>query len=237
MVKSQIVNVLEVYDLEGNLIGKQNRKEFYKEILEEYRRTGKITKQVKSIRVLVLSSKGRIYIQHRSEEKDRNPGLYDKTIGGHLEPGHTWDLTVVKECHEELGFPGVVLSDDEFRSAIPATNLKIIGILRRIEHMTNFISINNIKGEEIKQPFITTFYIGYYDGPISFCDGESVGIEVVDLKTLKKRIKERPKEYTEDLKYMIKRYEPYLVPIDKENAPVRGFEDKQVIKKRKKRKN
>jgi len=225
MAEKQKAEKLEVYDLEGNLIELKDRKEYYEEIEKEFKKTGKISTQIKSIRVIILNSKGRIYLQHRSEEKERNPGLYDKTIGGHIAAGHTWDLTVVKECHEELGFPGVVLTDDEFRAAIPATNLKIIGILRRAEHIVNFVSINDLKGEKIKQPFITTIYIGYYDGPISFQDGEATGIQTMTLEQLEKKIKEKPSEYTEDLKFMVKRYGQYLVPINKENSPVKGYEE------------
>jgi isopentenyldiphosphate isomerase len=216
---------LEIFDLDGHNLGVQDRKELYQEMEKEFDETGKITKQVKSIRVLVMNSKGKIYIQHRSEHKDRNPSKYDKTIGGHVTIGHSWDLSVVKECHEELGFPGIVLNDDEFRAALPATNLKIIGLLRKVEHVNNFVSINSLKNKTIKQPFITTFYIGYYDGPISFCDGEATGIEVVSAEDLQRRMDLRPDEYTEDLKFMIKRFASYLVPITAKNKPLLGYEE------------
>ncbi len=215
---------LEIYSLDGTLDAVQDRKIFYKEIEQEYRKTGKITRKVKSIRILVMNSKGKIYVQLRSNEKERNPGLYDKTIGGHLKIGHTWDLTVVKECHEELGFPAVVLTDDEFRAAYKTTDLRIIGLLRKLEHMENFVSINNLNGERFEQPFITTFYLGYYDGPINFCDGESTGIRVYTVEELKAEIKKTPELFTDDLKFMIDRFQKDLVSV-KDNTPnvVKGY--------------
>ncbi|MCK5475703.1 MAG: hypothetical protein KAI71_03945, partial [Candidatus Pacebacteria bacterium] len=74
--------LLEIYDLDGNILKTQKRDEFYGEIKKEFKKTGKITKQIKSIRMLLLNSKGHMYIQKRSYYKSENAGLYDKTIGG-----------------------------------------------------------------------------------------------------------------------------------------------------------
>ena len=175
--------------------------------------------------MLLLNSKGHMYIQKRSHYKSENAGLYDKTIGGHVVVGHTLGLTVVKECHEELGFPAIVLTDDEFRLAIQSTDVSIIGLFRKIDSIQNFVSVRRSADGDFKQSYITTFYVGYYDGSIRFKDGESIGIEVFTLKQLKERIQEEPEKFTEDLKFMIKRYEKYLVPIEKENKPVLGYEE------------
>jgi isopentenyldiphosphate isomerase len=222
--------LLEIYNLKSQITGIQERSEFYKEIKEEFKRTGKITKKVRIIRLLLLTSEGRIYIQKRSETKEENPSLYDKTIGGHIKAGHTWDLTVVQECHEELGFPAVVLSDDEFRMAVGATDLKIIGLFRKVDYIPNLISIRKTKeGDDFKQPYMCSFYIGYYDGSIRFCDGESTGIEVMTLEQLKNKIKAYPEMFAEDLKFMIKRYEKFIVPLEKEHKTVLGYEEEANI--------
>jgi hypothetical protein len=60
---------------------------------------------------------------------------------------------------------------------------------------------------------MTTIYIGYYDGAIRFKDGEATGIEVFSLDELKLELKEHPEKFTEDLKFMIEKYEKYLVSI------------------------
>ncbi len=219
---------LEIFDLKGNLLGIEKRDKFYNEIKNEYRKKGKITRMVKSIRLLLMNSNGRIYVQKRSKFKEGNAGLYDKTIGGHTKAGYTWYMTVVHECHQELGFPAVVLPEDEFLTAIGATDLGIIGLFRRVDFIRNFVSVRKSKDGDFKQPYITSFYIGYYDGSIRFCDGESTGIEVFTLDELEKRIKEEPGQFTEDLKFMIKKYRKYMVPVEKlENSkkPVKGYEE------------
>jgi isopentenyldiphosphate isomerase len=94
--------LLEVYDLQSTLIGMQDRKEFYREIKQEFQDHGHITRKVKSIRLLLMNSAGRIYVQKRSKSKEDNAGMYDKTVGGHIVAGDSANMTVIKECAEEL---------------------------------------------------------------------------------------------------------------------------------------
>tara|TARA_Y100000310_G_C20261689_1_gene613927 strand:- start:26 stop:658 length:633 start_codon:yes stop_codon:yes gene_type:complete len=205
---------LEIYDLKGKLINIQERKKFYTGIKKEFDKKGKISKQVKSIRVLLLNSKGRIYLQKRARNKSENAGLYDKTVGGHVSAGDTFGMTLIRESAEELGFAAAVLSFEDFESAIKVTDLSIIGLFKKVDYITNFNSTRiSKKGFKFIQPYMTSIFVGYYDGAIRFVDGESSGIEVFSLKELKDEIKNNPDKFTEDLKFMIKRYEKYLKPI------------------------
>ncbi|MDR2190530.1 MAG: hypothetical protein LBP53_05050 [Candidatus Peribacteria bacterium] len=58
-------------------------------------------------------------------------------------------------------------------------------------------------------------YCGYYDGAIKFKDGEASGIETVSLEEAKEELHKYPEKFTEDLKFMIEKYEKYLIPITK----------------------
>lgn len=204
----------EVYNLDSELIGTQDRGEFYDEIKAEFKKTGKITRKVKSIRLIFMNSKGRIYLQKRSKIKMDNPGLYDKTVGGHVAAGDSYSTTVIKECAEELGFPAAVLSEEEFEKAIKTIHLDTIGVFKEVENIKDFESKRTMEdGREYTQPYMTSIYIGYYDGPIRFVDGESSGIEVFSLDELKEEIKTNPDKFTGDIKFMVEKYEKLLVPI------------------------
>ncbi|PIN81401.1 hypothetical protein COV13_01115 [Candidatus Woesearchaeota archaeon CG10_big_fil_rev_8_21_14_0_10_32_9] len=205
---------LEVYDLNSQLITIEDRKRFYSEIKKEFKESGKIFKKVKAIRLILMNSSGRIYLQKRSKIKTENAGKYDKTVGGHVSAGDSFNMTVIRECAEELGFPATVLEPEEFEKAIKVTNLDVIGIFKKIEYLPNFMSkrLSNDNSEFI-QPYMTSIYFGYYNGPIRFVDGESSGIEVFSLEELKKDINEYPDKFTDDLKFMVKKYEPFLIPI------------------------
>jgi isopentenyldiphosphate isomerase len=205
--------ILEVYNLNSKLIALEERKKFYSDTFTEYTKTGKISKKVKTIRLILMNSSGRIYLQKRSKTKSDNAGLYDKTVGGHVSARESFTMTVIRECAEELGFPATVLEPEEFSRALKVTRLDIIGLFRKIDYLPDFMS-KRIKthASEYIQPFMTSIYYGYYDGPIRFIDGESSGIEVFSLEELKEDIQNNPHKFTEDIKFMIEKYENFLVP-------------------------
>lgn len=161
-----------------------------------------------------MNSLGKIYLQKRSELKNKNPNLYNKTVGGHVTVGNTFELTAVKECAEELGFPATVLSENEFEQAIKSIDLKIVGVLKKIDHIDNFKSVRILKdGKNFIQPYINDIFIGYYDGAIRFADGESSGVETFSINQLKANITSNSSKFTEDLKFMVEKYSNLLVPI------------------------
>src|SRR3989338_3916849 len=208
-----MLELLEVHDLNNNLIGIKDRKEFYEEVHKEYAATGKISHKVKSVRVLVMSSEGRIYLQKRSTTKVDNAGLYDKTVCGHISQGESPTIAVIRECAEELGFPAVVLSPEEFETSIHSTDLSVIGILRQMEEDRNFLSVRKTKQGDFIQPFISYFYIGYYDGSIKFKDGESSGIETFSIKELENELTDNANKFTQDIHFMIDRFKNHLRPL------------------------
>lgn len=206
---------LEVYNLKGKFFKTMERKAFYDKSKAEFLKSGKISNKIKTVRLILLNSNGKIYVQKRSNSKKDNAGLYDKTVGGHVPSGYTWDITLVKECAEELGFPIVVVPKKEFTQSAKSVDLKVIGVAKEIDFLKNFYSTRIMNKKFFIQPYITKIYLGYYDGSIQFKDGESSGIEVFSLKELLKEIKEKPDKFTEDLKFIIKKYKSYLVPIKK----------------------
>ena len=209
-----VTELLEVFDLEGNPLGFQEREKFYAEIKEQFARDGKITRQVKSIRALLLNPSGRVYLQKRSLDKSENPGLYDKSVGGHVLARISYELTLVKECAEELGLPAAISTPSEFDAALRSIDLRVIGIFRQVDYIAPFLSSRVDRGSfTFTQPFMSAFFIGYYDGPIRFADGESTGIEVFSLDQLRHEITINSTRFTEDLKVMVERYSPYIVPL------------------------
>ena len=51
----------------------------------------------------VFNSKGDIYLQHRPEWKDIQPGKWDTAVGGHIDYGETPEEALRREVREELG--------------------------------------------------------------------------------------------------------------------------------------
>ena len=206
--------LLDVYNLSGAFLQTMDRDIYYQESLQEFIKTGQISRQVKTVRVMLMNSQGRLYVQKRSSSKDGNSGLYDKTVGGHAKSGTSYSLTVVQECAEELGIPAAVLPDEEFASAIQTVDLRTIAVLRQLRVVNAYLSRRKTKtGEYYMQPHLTAFYVGYFDGPIRFCDGEAVGILTFSLEELNAEVKSSPQLFTQDIHYILKEMSDVLKPL------------------------
>jgi len=80
--------------------------------------------------VLVFDYEGRLLLQKRSETKDVQPGKWDTSVGGHLDPGEDYLSAAVREMCEELGVSDTPLTflyryplRNEFESENVATYL------------------------------------------------------------------------------------------------------------------
>jgi isopentenyldiphosphate isomerase len=51
----------------------------------------------------VFDPEGRLYLQKRSMSKDTNPGLWDTSVGGHVNAGEDPAAALLREAREELG--------------------------------------------------------------------------------------------------------------------------------------
>ena len=57
----------------------------------------------RSVHALVFDSNHRIFLQHRTDDRDCDPGLWDSSVGGHLQSGEDYDEAVIREVEEEIG--------------------------------------------------------------------------------------------------------------------------------------
>lgn len=93
--------------------------------------------------VLVFNHRGELLLQKRSASKDVQPGKWDTSVGGHLDPGEDYLTAAVRELHEELGLanlPLTFLYTSRIRNAYEAENVAT--------------------------------YLTYHDGPFSFAAAE-----------------------------------------------------------------
>jgi 8-oxo-dGTP pyrophosphatase MutT (NUDIX family) len=56
---------------------------------------------VGAVNALVVSARGQVLLQLRRKDKE-NGGLWDKTVGGHVGAGESFDACIVREAGEEL---------------------------------------------------------------------------------------------------------------------------------------
>jgi 8-oxo-dGTP pyrophosphatase MutT (NUDIX family) len=96
---------VSVFDPEGRVIGALPRAQAKRSRLA-----------VGAVNVLLVSARGEVLLQRRPEDKE-NGGRWDKTVGGHVDEGETFDEAAVREAGEELfgdgTSPRVRLARDE----------------------------------------------------------------------------------------------------------------------------
>ena len=85
----------EVVDAQGRVTGRARRSECH----------GNPALRHRAVHVLVFDPAGRLFLQKRSSTKDTAPGLWDTSVGGHLQPGESFEQAARREFAEELGGP------------------------------------------------------------------------------------------------------------------------------------
>lgn len=206
--------MLDNFSSEGKLLGQVEKKESHKKMRDEYFKNGIHPNKHRHIRALIMTSKGHVILQKRSKWKGDNPGLWDKTVGGHVTAGDTFDLTVIKECAEELGIPATIVDKKAFENTICVTDLNILGVLKKLILVEDDKSSRVMKnGEKWVETGISQYYIGYYDGAMRFVDKEACGIQLFTREELMENLDENPQLFTDDLKYIFSKYSSLIKPI------------------------
>ena len=97
LVFSREEEIFEVVDLEGKVMGSARRSEVH----------GNPHLIHRVVHCLIFNSQGNLFLQKRSLIKDIQPGKWDTSVGGHMDPGETPQEAVARETREELGIENV----------------------------------------------------------------------------------------------------------------------------------
>lgn len=57
----------------------------------------------RAVHVFVLNRNGDLWLQKRSLKKDKNPGVWDSSVSGHLDSGEDYLTAAIRELKEEIG--------------------------------------------------------------------------------------------------------------------------------------
>ena len=93
MKKDNSAEIFPVVDEAGNVIGKAMRGECHN--------GSKLLHPV--VHLHVFDAEGRLFLQHRPEWKDIQPGKWDTAVGGHVDFGENVEIALKREAREELG--------------------------------------------------------------------------------------------------------------------------------------
>ncbi|EKD42934.1 MAG: hypothetical protein ACD_72C00529G0002 [uncultured bacterium] len=204
---AELVTTYELRDPEIPL--PMDRDKFYEEQLKVIESTGKPSRAVEIIGLLLFNRKGEIILQKRSGSKVHNPFMIDKAIGGHVKHGDSPLYTLMVETVQELRVPSIVLrNDDDFRKTykLLETYIDSIAVVKELDKgVWNLGRTINKKNYDMAHN--VHLYVGVYSGSSRPSDSEASGILYYNLENLKKEMSEQPGNFTYDLHFYLKKYE------------------------------
>ena len=92
--------LFDVVDEKDHVVGQAKRSECH----------GNPTLIHRVAHVLLFNGSGELLLQKRGVHKDVQPGKWDTSVGGHLDPGESYLAAAKREMWEELGVAGVPLT-------------------------------------------------------------------------------------------------------------------------------
>ena len=85
----------------------------------------------RAVHVLVFNSRGEVFLQKRSMNKDREPGKWDSSTSGHMDSGEDYDACAVRELREEIGLTIKKAPERLFKiAACPETDQEFVWVYR-----------------------------------------------------------------------------------------------------------
>jgi isopentenyldiphosphate isomerase len=84
--------IFDVVNERDEVIGRQPRAEVHRLGLMH-----------RAVHVLVFNRRGKVFLQKRSQNKDRHPGRWDSSASGHVDSGESYDSCALRELREEIG--------------------------------------------------------------------------------------------------------------------------------------
>ena len=100
--------LLDVVDADDNIVGVEKRGEIHARGLMH-----------RSVHILVFNSRGELFLQKRSMQKDEMAGLWDSSAAGHVDRGESYLDCAIRGIEEELGIVPEI--DPEVLFKLPAT--------------------------------------------------------------------------------------------------------------------
>ena len=150
-----------VFDAAGRAVGAMPR--------EEAKRSGLA---VGAVNLLLVSSRGEVLLQQRPLDKE-NGGRWDKSVGGHVDAGESFDAAVVREAGEELFADGasarVHLASDATQLARRMGELDLGRevLFRRAALQLNLRDVRLLPGGGVRNVvYHVASYLGRTDVPI-----------------------------------------------------------------------
>lgn len=199
---------IDYYDRDGKLLGTDVRNAVLARQEKQSRELGDTDISVNCVMLFLVNSDNQVYVCKRAHDKAENPNLWDKTLGGHVVSGDSFDKTVKKELDEELSIDAEILENtSDFSDKFTEIDLTKKAIVSRVAKIQNYQSKRITReGDSWNKRMNVGLYVGVYNGEVVFKDGEVEDSKFIALDDLETEIQKNPEIYTNDLLRLIKEH-------------------------------
>ncbi|MFH1439804.1 MAG: NUDIX domain-containing protein [Candidatus Woesearchaeota archaeon] len=203
--------ILIAYGQDGTVIKLCAKEVLLKEIKEYSLKHSDAPFAVGAVHIMLSNSNGGLYIVKRSSTDDENPGLYCKTVGGHLIGYESFGLAAIRETKEEIDTSLIVTTIRDYPQVLNLEDTANNAVVRLIDFQPWMKSVRKDRdGSSWVKRLRVTIYAGVYNGPVEFSDGEAEGMKLIDKHKLRGEIRSSPELFTYDLDQMVERYFSYF---------------------------
>ncbi|MGN7611488.1 NUDIX domain-containing protein [Magnetococcales bacterium HHB-1] len=205
---------LHATDKQGVYVKTMERTALLAEIRQQALALGEAPLAVPVVHIILLRRDGRIRLVQRGD-KPENPYMWDKAVGGHVVSEKKeltctiFDENARKEMGEEIGVTDLLIAEDalSYHRLLFTADTHTQAVVKRIDYDPWQGAMSQVRGGEpwLKRHNVMT-YMGIYDGPFEFVDGEAQDERSVDQAELMLDVQVEPWKYADGVRVFMQRY-------------------------------
>lgn len=211
---------LHATDQAGHYVKTEARKPLLAEIKAHAQKNGDAHLAVPVVHLILLNSDGLIRLVKRGD-KPENPYLWDKSVGGHVVcdnpnlPIKSFTESLIREMAEEVGIQSVEVASDRLIFERYKRSEQIDFNQTALVHLLDYDPwmgsvCRNKEGLSWVRRGNTAIYVGLFDGPFEFMDGEAIDHRLVSRDQLCQEVHDTPWLFADSMRILLRRYYHFL---------------------------
>ncbi len=205
-----MVEYLNAYDISGELVKTAERSSLMHEIKQYSYLHNDAPLALPTVFMFLQNRLGELYIVQRGD-KDEDPYMYDKTVGGHVAADETYRECLQRESQEEIGVEVIIAEEEEYPGQVKRVDLNKYALVRAIGVDNWRKSVRKERdGRSWVKRWREIIYAGRYNGPVRYNDGEAINCRLMSSTALGIALQKNPQYFTHDLRFLFEKYRGYL---------------------------
>lgn len=206
-----MTELLNAYRREGDIVKTVPKDELMAEIKKHSMTYGDAPYAIDAVWLMLVHPEKGLYIVQR-DNKEENPNLFCKTVGGHIMHNESSESALERETSDEISV-GIKMagSVEAFISLTRELNLNNVAIVRKLDYRPWVGTLRLCKNRTFwKKRSNAHIFLGSYSGDLMFNDGEAINYEFFETENLRELISGGDPRFSHDLGYIVKNFHTFF---------------------------